>query len=194
MATHATRYPTLELPHPFRAAFPFVVLALVCVASEVDPRLPWLVGALGAASFTVAAALRGGRARLELAAVRRTADRLIVQEPRSSESLELVRWRSDELTSLDAREALRREVLRTIAALDPRKLPSASPLRRPAARANEALLRDLAERLGSSRPVNPRGVLLARSLLRDGGSPLYSDAAEQLLPRALRRVLCALEP
>jgi hypothetical protein len=37
-------------------------------------------------------------------------------------------------------------------------------------------------------------VLLVRSLLRDGGSPLYAADAELLLPRALTRVLGALEP
>jgi len=33
-----------------------------------------------------------------------------------------------------------------------------------------------------------------RSLLRDGGSPLYAEDAALLLPRALTRVLGALEP
>ncbi|MES1247234.1 MAG: hypothetical protein ABUS54_06140 [Actinomycetota bacterium] len=78
--------------------------------------------------------------------------------------------------------------------LDPGKLPGASPLRRPALRANEATLRSIAGRVGGSRPISPRGVLLTLALLRDGASPLYSDQAELLLPRALARVLGALEP
>jgi hypothetical protein len=41
--------------------------------------------------------------------------------------------------------------------------------------------------------VTARGVLLARQLLRDPGSPLFSEEAEHLLPRALKRVLGALE-
>jgi hypothetical protein len=194
MASHATRYPTLDLPRPFRAAAPFVALAAACALFEIDPRLPWLVGAFGAVSFAVAAIVRGVRAELELAAVRRTADRLIVDEPYSSDSLELVRWRSSELTSREAREALCREVERTIGALDPRSLPSASPLRRPAARANVELLAAVANRAADGRPISARGILLARRLLRDCSSPLYADDAERALPRALHRILGALEP
>jgi hypothetical protein len=78
--------------------------------------------------------------------------------------------------------------------LDPRRLPSASPLRRPEARASKELLEQLGVRLGSERPVAARGIILAQVLLRDAASPLYSDGPEQNLSRALRRVLGALEP
>jgi hypothetical protein len=194
MAAHASRYPGLDLPRPYRAAAPLVVLAAASAAFEIDPRLPWAVGALGAACFLAAAVVRGARARLDLAAVRRTADRLIVYEPYHHESLELVRWRADELTTPESRDALRRDLERLLRALDGRMLPSASPLNRPAARANERLLRQIGARLDGSAPVSARGILLLRSLLRDGGSPLYAEDAGVLLPRALRRVLGALEP
>jgi hypothetical protein len=194
MATYAKRYSSLDLPRPFRAAAPLVLLAGAAGLSEIDTRLPWAVGVFGAACFVLAATVRGTRARLELAAVRRTADRLIVHDMRSRDASELVRWRCEELTSPAALDSLRREVERTIADLDPRRLPSASPLRRPAARANEHLLHAAADRIGSSRPVSARGVLLLRSLLHDGGSPLYDENAEFLLPRALHRILSALEP
>ena len=194
MATHATRYSTLDLPRPFRAAAPLLALAAAAALFDVDPRLPWLAGAFAAACFARAAVVRAVRARIELAHVRRAADRLIVHELRSRDASELVRWRCEELTSRAALDALRRQVDHVLRDLDPAKLPSASPLRRPAARANEALLRALADRLGESRPVAARGVLLARSLLCDGGSPLYADDAALLLPRALGRVLGALEP
>jgi hypothetical protein len=194
MAAHASRYPGLDLPHPFRAAAPLAALAVAAALFDVDPRLPWAVGAVGALCFATAAVARGLRARLDLAAVRRTADRLIVYEPYHHESLELVRWRSDELTSCDSRDALRRDVERLLRMLDARMLPSASPLNRPAARANEQLLRRIAGRLDGRAPVSARGILLLRSLLRDGGSPLYAEDAGVLLPRALRRVLGALEP
>ena len=72
-------------------------------------------------------------------------------------------------------------------------LPGASPLRRPAARRCEDLLQLLSARLAGDRPVTARGVLLARQLLRDPGSPLFSDESEHLLRRALKRVLGALE-
>jgi len=188
------QYSTLDLPRPYRSAAPLAGLAVAAALFDVDPRLPWLVGALGAVCFAAAAVARAARARLELAAVRRTADRLIVHEPRTLDASELIRWRTAELTSPAALDALRRELLRTIADLDPRRLPSASPLRRPAARANEALLCQIADRVGNGAPVSARGVLLTRALLRDASSPLYDEDAELLLPRALRRVLGALEP
>jgi hypothetical protein len=194
MATHAGRYATLDLPRPLRAAAPLLALAAAAALFDVDPRLPWLVGAFAASCFALAAVIRAGRARIELGRVRRAADRLIVHELRSRDASELVRWRCEELTSRPALDALRREVERLLRDLDPAKLPSASPLRRPAARANEPLLRAVAERLGESRPVAARGVLLVRSLLHDGGSPLYAEDAALLLPRALTRVLGALEP
>ena len=62
------------------------------------------------------------------------------------------------------------------------------------ARANEALLCRIADRVGNGAPVSARGILLTRALLRDASSPLYDEDAELLLPRALRRVLGALEP
>lgn len=185
---------TLDLPRPFRAAAPLMLLAALAGAADLDPRLPWLVGAFGAGCFGVAAAVRAVRARVELAAVRRTADRLIVHEARSRDASELVRWRCEELTCREARDALRREVEHLLRELDPSKLPSASPLRRPAARANEQLIVALADRLSSSRPISARGVLITQSLLRDGGSPLYAEDGALLLPRALRRALSALEP
>ena len=185
---------TLDLPRPFKAAAPLVLLAAIAGAVDLDPRLPWLVGAFGAICFGIAAFVRAVRARVELAAVRRTADRLIVHEPYSHEASELARWRCEELTCREARDALRREVEHVLAELDPSKLPSASPLRRPSARANEQLIVALADRLASSRPVSARGVLLTRTLLRDGGSPLYAEDDAPLLPRALRRALSALEP
>ena len=187
-------YPTLDLPHPFRSAAPLVVLALLALLFEIDPALPWLVGIGAAVCFAAAGLLRAVRAEIDLAAVRRTADRLIVHEPYSHEASELARWRCEELTCREARDALRREVEHVLAELDPSKLPSASPLRRPSARANEQLIVALADRLASSRPVSARGVLLTRTLLRDGGSPLYAEDGAPLLPRALRRALSALEP
>jgi hypothetical protein len=194
MATHAHSRSQLDLPNPLRAAAPLLALAVLALLFEIDPRLPWLVGVVAAGCFAAAAAVRVVRARQELAAVRRTADRLIVHDPRSRDASELVRWRCEELTAPSARDALRREIERTLAEVDPRLLPGASPLRRPAVRANEAALREIAARVGNSRPVSPRGVLLTQALLRDGASPLYSDQAELLLPRTLARILGALEP
>ena len=188
-----TGTPALDLPRPGRAAAPFVVLGVAALGFEIDPQLPWIVGALAAVSFGSAAALRAVHARRELAAVRRNIDRLIVHEPHSSEKSALARWRALEVTTPEFRRSVQREVKRVLSLLDPGSLPGASPLRRPAARRCADLLEQLRDRLGDDRPVAARGVLLARQLLRDPGSPLWSDESEHLLPRALKRVLGALE-
>ena len=64
MATHASRYPTLDLPRPFRAWAPLLALAVAAALFDVDPRLPWLVGAFAASCFAVAAVVRATRARI----------------------------------------------------------------------------------------------------------------------------------
>jgi hypothetical protein len=89
---------------------------------------------------------------------------------------------------------VRREVERVLSLLDPGSLPGASPLRRPAARRHADRLEALRDRLADDRPIAARGVLLARQLLRDPGSPLWSDESEHQLRRAVERVLGALEP
>ncbi len=193
MSAYARTQTVLDLPRPGRAALPFALLGVAALGFEADRRLPWIVGAIAAGSFGAAAALRAYRARRELEAVRRTVDRLIVLEPHSSETSALVRWRSLELTAPSYRRNLARETDRVLSMLDPGSLPGASPLRRLAARRSEDLLRLLSAKLASEHPVTPRGVLLARQLLRDPGSPLFSDESEHLLPRALKRVLGALE-
>jgi hypothetical protein len=193
MSTYARNPLYLDLPRPGRAALPFAILALAALGFEADRRLPWIAGALAAGFFGGAAALRAYRARRELESVRRTVDRLIVLEPHTSETSALVRWRTLELTAPAYRTSLQREVVRVLSMLDRSSLPGASPLRRPAARRSEDLLQLLSRRLADDRAVTARGVLLARQLLRDPGSPLYSDESEHLLPRAIKRVLGALE-
>ena len=196
MATfrQARPYSALDLPHPWRAAAGFAALVVAALALEADPRLPWVVGLTAAALFAVAGATRTIQTRRELGAVRRTADRLIVVAPTSRDASELVRWRCAELTRRAQRDRLARGVQSTINALDPRRLPSASPLRRPDARAAQPLLEQLQARLADERPVAARGIILTQILLQDPASPLYSEGPEQNLARTLRRVLGALEP
>jgi hypothetical protein len=167
---------------------------VAALALEADPRLPWIVGFAAAALFTAAGATRTVQTRRELRAVRRTADRLIVHAPTSRDASELVRWRSAELTRREHRDRLARGVQATLDALDPRRLPSASPLRRADARGVRPLLEQLRGRLADEQPVAARGIILTQILLQDAASPLYSEGPEQNLARTLRRVLGALEP
>jgi hypothetical protein len=187
-------YSALDLPHPWRAAAGFAALVAAALALDADPRLPWIVGVAAAALFTVAGATRTVQSRRELAAVRRTADRIIVHAPLSRDASELVRWRCGELTRREHRDRLAHAVQATVNALDPRRLPSASPLRRPDARAARPLLEQLHARLAGGQPVSARGIILTQILLQDAASPLYSEGPEQNLARTLRRVLGALEP
>jgi hypothetical protein len=192
--TQRRPYSALDLPNPTRDGLVFLGLAIAALALDADPSLPWAAGVAAAALFGVAGIVRSAQAHRELVAVRLAADRLIVNAPTSRDASELVRWRSQTLTARPERDRMRREVERTLQMLDPRRLPSASPLRRPEARASKELLEQLGVRLGSERPVAARGIILAQVLLRDAASPLYSDGPEQNLSRALRRVLGALEP
>jgi len=187
-------YSSLDLPHPGRVAAAFTALVVAALLLDADPTLPWVVGVTAALLFGVAGAARTVQDRRELAAVRRTADRLIVHSPTSRDASELVRWRSAELTRRDCRDRLARSVTATLRALDPARLPSASPLRRPEARGARDLLEALESRLADERPVAARGIILTQVLLQDAASPLYSEGPDQNLERALRRVLGALEP
>jgi hypothetical protein len=186
---------SLDLPRPGRAALTYGALACAAVALDADPRLPWLAGLAGFALFAAAGTAQTWRAHHELVAVRRTADRLIVHSPHNSrDASDLVRWRSDELTTRARRDKLRKEVDGIVGSLDPARMPSASPLKRPAARRNRDLLEALSARLADEKPVAARGILLAQSLLHDPASPLYADDADGYLAPALRRVTGALEP
>ena len=180
------------VPRPLRSAAPLVVLAAGALAFDADPRLPWVLGVTAAALFGGAAAVRALQAAQELRRLRATADRLILVAP--EERYELVSWRSRELTGSRTRAQLSNEVERILRSLSTARLPSASPLNRPAARRNVELFELLIDRLDDERPVRARGILVARQILRDASSPLYSDRADDLLPRALTRALAELEP
>ena len=192
MATHAPSFGSLDLPRPGRAALPLLVLALVALAFEASPELRF-AGLAAAACFALAAAVRAERARAELRAIQRSADRLILASARSVEGSEVVRWRTLELVAPETRKGLARELEQTLRRMDPARLPSASPLRRGPVRRHQEQLRRLEERLLDGRPVAARGVVRLRHLLREPGSPLYDEHAGNL-SRALARVLLELEP
>jgi hypothetical protein len=193
VASHAHRFGLLELPRPGRDALPLVALAVAALALEADPALR-LAGAAAAGCFAIAAGVRIRRARVELRAIRRTADRLILLDAVGQEGSEIVRWRSRELVTPASRRGLARELQQTLRRLDPARLPSASPLRRGLARRHGELLRRLEQRMLDSRPVTARGVLLLQRLLREPGSPLYDARHERDLARAIASVAAELDP
>lgn len=192
MATHAPSFGSLDLPRPGRAALPLVALVAVALVFEAAPQLR-IAGAAAAACFALAAVVRAERARAELRRVRRTADRLILADARAAEGSDIVRWRALELVAPASRQGLARELEQTLRRTDPARLPSASPLRRGAARRNRDLLLRLDERMLDDRPVTARGILRLRMLLRGPGGPLYDESAGDL-SRAAATILLELEP
>jgi hypothetical protein len=192
VASHAQSFGGIDLPRPGRAALPLLAVAVVALTLEAAPQLR-LAGVAAAACFALAAAVRAERARAELRAIRRSADRLILASAVGVEGSDVVRWRTLELVDPATRQGLARELDQTLRRIDPARLPSASPLRRGAARRHGEMLRRLEERMLDGRPVTARGVLQLRRLLRDAASPLYDDNAGDL-SRALARVLVELEP
>jgi hypothetical protein len=186
-------YSSLDLPHPRRAACAFAVLAVCALVLDAAPSLPWIAGVVAAGFFGIAGTLRTIQMQRELAAVRRSADRLIVYTPSTRDASELVRWRAGELTSRSSRDSLVREIDRLLRSVDDARLPSAAPVRRLAVRHERALFADARERLAGQRPIAARGVLLLRGVLHEPASPLYSEETEELLGVTMRRALGALE-
>jgi len=103
-------------------------------------------------------------------------------------------WRVDELVTTKNRLDLAHSVRSLVADAGTRYLPSASPVNRPAVRAQSERLLAVAERLSDlERPVSPRGVVLADRLLTDGSGPLYDRERAGELGRYLDSNLVALE-
>jgi len=115
---------------------------------------------------------------------------------RSPESARLLAVRAADIVRLPRREALARyweRVLRV--ARDPyRGPPAASPLRRERVLAAEPAIRELARLLRVPLPVGARGVAMARTLLTDGGGPLYVREAPASLDDSLRAAITWLDP
>jgi hypothetical protein len=174
-------------PASFRPGAPFLALALVSLALDAAPNIPWAAGVAGAGVFAAAAGVR----RVQFASGQRAARRVADQRILRGHGVPM--WREEELISSHARAQRRREIERILRAASAERLPSASPLNRTAVRQSAGVLRALEERLGEDRPVTAVGMLHVDQLLRDPSSPLYGEH-DELLPRAVTRVLGSLEP
>jgi hypothetical protein len=136
--------------------------------------------------------LRARRTRRDLQAARRAADQRLLHA--ATAPLGLV-WRVDEIVSDRSRLEVADALRRMVRSADPRRLPGASPLNRPAVRAQAHRLIALADRLTDfGRPVECRGVLLLVRLLGDDQGPLYVSYRAWELERALERAWNELEP
>jgi hypothetical protein len=139
----------------------------------------------------ILAPVRRLRARRELVAARRAADAELVATALPSPRFA---WRTNELCSDEHRRSLAESLIEVARASEARYLPGASPLNRPAARDQLALILHLGAVLADThRRVAPRGVLLTEQLLTEPKSPLYRRAATGDLAAALSGALDALE-
>jgi hypothetical protein len=166
------------------------MLALIPAVGGIVGVIPREAGLAFGAILLCAAGVRAGLERLSLHQERARADRLILAGRRTDE----LGWRLAELTSAHERRQLARSLHGLVRLLDPRYLPGASPVNRPAARPLAPRIEALAARIGDlERPVDARGVLLVDRLLTDGAGPLYARARADELPGRIEDALDALE-
>ena len=135
-----------------------------------------------------------GLDRLELARSRRDADRVLREGDAGAPISSAFAWRVAELTNAHERDMLAGSLRALVADLSPGRLPGASPVNRAALRPQADLLLALADRLERrDGPVTPKGMLLVRELLADGGGPLYLYGDTERLPAELARIHDALD-
>lgn len=106
-----------------------------------------------------------------------------------------VAWRTAELTSSRERRTLARSLRGIVADVQsPSWAFSASPLNRRGLVPYVHEIQALADRVGDfEQPVAAAGIVLARDLLKDGGSPLYTGGNVADLPSTLSRIRSALD-
>jgi hypothetical protein len=108
------------------------------------------------------------------------------------------RWRAVQekrMISPRARQRLAERIERAIerAGRSEGGLSAVVPVCRPAVQEARGTLLDLAERLRAPRAVNPDGVWATRTLLIDGGGPLYVPGEPGELKTAAMRALMTLD-
>jgi hypothetical protein len=124
---------------------------------------------------------------------RRAADRWLLTRHPTGPRPDGLGARVAELTAPKERVGLARTIRGLLDDLA-RKLPSASPVNRRAARANGLLLGRLADRLDDlAQPVDACAMLRTERLLCDGASPLYAPGDGAELRSELRGIVGALE-
>jgi hypothetical protein len=135
--------------------------------------------------------LRELQQRRALQAERRLADNELIASTLPTTRLA---WRALELTSVEHRLAVSRDLTNAVHEADGNRLPGASPLNRVAVRTARPQLLALASRLADlETDVLPRGVLLADRLVSDTHSPLYDRARADRARADAERALAALE-
>jgi hypothetical protein len=168
-------------------------------SSQASPVMP-----AGTSTFDAAPSRRDRRSasagapfglRLKVFVTRGRLDRQITAGHRCEGVAEL-ELRARQLTDPRTQRELAHNLRRIIDYVDRRgsRRFISSVITEPAAvrRGRRAIL-DLAEQLERAAPVNPRGVVLAHTLITDGLSPLFNPHSERTVTEAANEVQDALE-
>jgi hypothetical protein len=119
-------------------------------------------------------------------------DRRLAAGERADGDRRLAR-RAETLTGADSRRGLARTLLAIIGAAERRPKPaSRAPIARREVTEAADELRQLAARLESGEPVDPRGVAEAHLLITDGSGPLYNRHSGEALATTARAARVAL--
>jgi hypothetical protein len=183
--TFAGWRPGRTRPDPWRSAAPFVALALCSLVLEATGA--WRVGIAAAGFFSAAAVVAGWTDHQALDRLRASADKTLLRSPRHQFSV-LLTWRSGEILDPTFREGVARELRRAVHAARPGSLPGPSPVDRAGTNRHALELAAIAHRLESPDPVDVRGVLLARTLVRGQAPLLYGKTDPDELDRVVRHV------
>jgi hypothetical protein len=195
MATHAIvgSRAHANVPSPLGAAAPLVALAVLALALDAAPGLPWEAGVAVSALFVSAATVRFLQKWIAVRRLRAIADRIILRNGDRPTASPLVAWRSAELTSRRHRRSVAADAARLARELDASTLPGAVPLNRAVVRPYRHELEALASALDGEQPIGARGVLTAERFLSSPASPLYDRAAADTLGPRLQRVITTLQ-
>ena len=133
--------------------------------------------------------------RLKVFLTRGRLDRQIA-DGRSGEATPSLALRIRQLTARRTRQQTARELRGVVEGVETRPsgpVISAVVIEPAAVRAGRLAILGLADRLDGAAPLNPRGLVLARALLTDGGSPFYNPYSERTVTEAVIGVHDALE-
>ena len=184
----------LEISHRTRLLVS-LALATAVLSAGAAGLLPAGPALFAGASFALLAAAAAAREHREAARRRAAADDLLACIP-SDKVPGRLRWRAEELTSVEERRRLARALRSLVKAcespLAARRAPVPLDWRtiRGQRRAVEELARLLAD---TAQPVTPRGILLVRRLMLDSlESPLFGHDRADELAATLARARAAL--
>jgi hypothetical protein len=134
--------------------------------------------------------------RLKVFLTRVKLDRAIADES-PYEATSALAVRVEQLTAHTTRRRIASELRAVVDYADRNDSPprlSAVMIEPAAVRAGREAILGLAERLQSTAPLSARGVVLARALLTEGHSPLFSRFCERTVVEAVFDVQDALDP